>query len=154
MLTQGPESSCWYYREALVTTLKYNPFLIKPNNHELEELFNVSINGKEELIEYGQRLREMGAENVVISMAGEGALLLCKEGVYHASAPKGIVKNSVGAGDSLIAGFIASYSQNSNLIESLKWGAATGSATAFSMDLCEKQDVERFLTEISITKLV
>lgn len=140
--------------EALTATLKYNPFLIKPNNHELEEIFNVKINGREELIHYGQKLREMGAENVVISMAGEGALLLCNEGVYHASAPKGIVKNSVGAGDSLIAGFIANYSQSSDAVEALRWGAATGSATAFSMDLCKKEDVERLLTEISITKLI
>lgn len=140
--------------EALTSTLKYNPFLIKPNNYELEEIFNVKINSREELIQYGQKLRGMGAENVVISMAGEGALLLCNEGVHHASAPKGIVKNSVGAGDSLIAGFIANYSQTSNVVEALKWGVATGSATAFSMDLCKKEDVERLVTEISVNKLV
>lgn len=139
--------------EALTTTLKYKPFLIKPNTHELEEIFNVKISCREELIHYGERLREMGAENVVISMAGNGALLLCKEGIYHASAPKGVVKNSVGAGDSLIAGFIGSYSKNSDLVEALKRGAATGSATAFSLDLCKKEDVEKLLTEIKVTKL-
>jgi 1-phosphofructokinase len=95
----------------------------------------------------------MGAENVVISMAGKGALLICNEGIYHASAPKGIVKNSVGAGDSLIAGFIARYSQTSDVIESLKWGATAGSATAFSMDLCKREDVENLLSQVNISKL-
>jgi len=139
--------------EALTLTLKYRPFLIKPNNHELGEIFNVEINTKEEIIHYAQKLREMGAENVVISMAGEGALLICSEGIYHASAPKGTVKNSVGAGDSLIAGFIARYSQTSDVIESLKWGATSGSATAFSMDLCKKEAVENLLPEVNISKL-
>lgn len=139
--------------EALTSTLRYRPFLIKPNNHELGEIFNVEINTREEIIHYAQKLRELGADNVVISMAGEGALLICKEGIYHASAPKGTVKNSVGAGDSLIAGFIARYSQTSDVIESLKWGATAGSATAFSMDLCKKEDVENLLPQVNISKL-
>lgn len=139
--------------EALTSTLKYRPFLIKPNNHELGEIFNVKIKSREEIIQYAQKLREMGAENVIISMAGEGALLICNEGVYHASAPKGTVKNSVGAGDSLIAGFLANYSQTSNIVEAFKWGATTGSATAFSMDLCEKEQVEELLPQVNITKL-
>ncbi|GIM30371.1 1-phosphofructokinase [Clostridium polyendosporum] len=139
--------------EALTSTLKYNPLLIKPNNHELSEIFNVEITNREEIIHYAQRLREMGAQNVIISMAGEGALLICNEGVYHASAPKGTVKNSVGAGDSLIAGFLAKYSQTSNIVEAFQWGAASGSATAFSMDLCEKEYVEELITQVNITKL-
>ena len=92
----------------------------------------------------------MGAENVIISMAGEGALLVCSEGIYHASAPKGTVKNSVGAGDSLIAGFLARYSQTSDIVEAFKWGAASGSATAFSMDLCKKEDVENLLPQVNL----
>ncbi|GIM30368.1 1-phosphofructokinase [Clostridium polyendosporum] len=139
--------------EALTSTLKYNPFLIKPNNHELSEIFNVEITNREEIIHYAQRLREMGAQNVIISMAGEGALLICNEGVYHATAPKGTVKNSVGAGDSLIAGFLAKYSQTLNIIEAFKWGAASGSATAFSMDLCKKEYVEELLSQINVTKI-
>jgi 1-phosphofructokinase len=150
--------------EALISTLRFRPFLIKPNNHELGEIFNVEINTREEIIHYAQKLREFGAENVVISMAGEGALLICNEGIYHASAPKGTVKNSVGAGDSLIAGFIARYSQTSDVIEALKWGATSGSATAFSMDLCgsatafsmdlcKKEDVENLLSQVNISKL-
>jgi 1-phosphofructokinase len=139
--------------EALTSTLKYNPLLIKPNNHELGEIFNVEIKNREEIIHYAQKLREMGAENVVISMAGEGALLICSEGVYHASAPKGIVKNSVGAGDSLVAGFLANYSQTLNIVEAFRCGAASGSATAFSMDLCEKEYVEKLLPEVKVIKL-
>jgi 1-phosphofructokinase len=139
--------------EALTSTLKYRPFLVKPNNHELAEIFNVQINTREEIIYYAQKLREMGAENVIISMAGKGALLICNEGVYHASAPKGTVKNSVGAGDSLIAGFLARYSQTSDIVESFKWGATSGSATAFSMDLCKKEDVENLLSQVNISKL-
>lgn len=140
--------------EALVSTLKYKPFLIKPNNHELGEIFDIEIGEKEDIIKYSQKLRDMGAQNVIISMAGEGALLICNEGVYHASAPKGIVKNSVGAGDSLVAGFIASYSKTSNIIEAFKYGVASGSATAFSMDLCRKEDVEKLLLQVGVTKLL
>jgi 1-phosphofructokinase len=139
--------------EALTSTLKYKPFLIKPNNHELGEIFGVKIQSREEIIQYAQKLRDKGAENIIISMAAHGALLLCDEGVYHASAPKGIVKNSVGAGDSMIAGFLASYSQNLNIVDAFKYGAASGSATAFSMDLCKKQEVEALLKEINITKI-
>lgn len=140
--------------EALTATLKHKPFLIKPNNHELSEIFGVEINTREDIVFYAKRLLDMGAENVIISMAGEGALLVCKEGVYHAAAPKGDVKNSVGAGDSLIGGFLASYSQNLDLIEAFKWGIASGSATAFSLDLCTKDEVEKLLSEIKVTKLV
>ncbi len=139
--------------EALTSTLKYKPFLIKPNNHELGEIFGVEIQNREEIIHYAQKLRDMGAENIIISMAAKGALLLCEEGVYHASAPKGIVKNSVGAGDSMIAGFLASYSQNLNILEAFKYGAASGSATAFSMDLCKKEEAEILLKQINITKI-
>lgn len=139
--------------EALISTLRHKPFLIKPNNHELGEIFNIEIYKKEDIIKYSQKLREMGAQNVIISMAGEGALLICSEGVYHASAPKGIVKNSVGAGDSLIAGFLASYSKTQDINEAFRYGVASGSATAFSMDLCKREEVEKLLVQVKITKL-
>lgn len=139
--------------EALMATLKYKPFLIKPNTFELGEIFNVQLEAKDKIIKYAQKLIEMGVQNVIISMAGEGAILLCDEGVYHAQPPKGIVKNSVGAGDSLIGGFLASYSQGSNIIEAFKWGVASGSATAFSDDLCRKDDVEKLLEDVKIAKL-
>ncbi|MBI6874252.1 1-phosphofructokinase [Clostridium aciditolerans] len=139
--------------EALISTLRHKPFLIKPNNHELGEIFNIEIHKKEDIIKYSQKLREMGAQNVIISMAGEGALLISSEGVYHASAPKGIVKNSVGAGDSLIAGFLASYSKTQDINEAFRYGVASGSATAFSMDLCKREDVEKLLVQVKIIKL-
>jgi len=139
--------------EVLMATLKYNPFLIKPNNFELGEIFDVQIETKDEIIHYANKLMEKGVQNVIISMAGDGAILLCDEGVYHALPPKGIVKNSVGAGDSLIGGFLASYSQNSNIVEAFRWGSACGSATAFSHDLCKKEDVEMLLEKVKITKL-
>lgn len=140
--------------QALTATLKYKPFLIKPNNHELSEIFGVEITTREDIVIYGKKLLEMGAENVIISMAGEGALLICGEGVYHVEAPKGEVKNSVGAGDSLIGGFLANYSKNLDLTEAFRWGVASGSATAFSLDLCTKDEVEKLLVQIKITKLV
>lgn len=140
--------------EALTATLKYKPFLIKPNNHELSEIFGVEIVTQEDIIVYAKKLLEMGAENVIISMAGEGALLICREGVYHAEAPKGEVKNSVGAGDSLIGGFLANYSKSLDLTEAFRWGVASGSATAFSLDLCTKDEVEKLLVQIKVTKLI
>jgi 1-phosphofructokinase len=140
--------------ESLLNTLQYKPFLIKPNNHELGELFNAEIDSREKIIHYGRELLNMGAQNVVVSMAAEGALLINNEGVFHASAPKGTVKNSVGAGDSLIGGFLANYYTSSNIVEAFRWGAAAGSATAFSLDLCKKEDVEVLLKQVKITTLV
>lgn len=139
--------------EALTMTLKNRPFLIKPNVHELEEIFNTRISSKEEVIYYAEKLLKMGAENVVVSMAGEGALLICDGGVYHAKAPQGIVKNSVGAGDSLIGGFLAKYTQTFNIVEAFKMGVASGSATAFSHDLCQKDDVKELLDKVTISKI-
>jgi len=140
--------------EALTCTLKHKPFLIKPNNHELSDIFNIEINSQEEVIKYGRELLNLGAENVIVSMAAKGAMLICSEGVYHAEAPRGQVKNSVGAGDSLIGGFLAKYSQSYDVVEAFKWGIASGSATAFSVDLCKKQGVEKLLDEVKIKKII
>ncbi len=140
--------------EALLNTLQYRPFLIKPNNYELGELFNTDINTREKIIHYGKELIKLGAQNVIVSMGAEGALLISEEGIFHASAPKGTVQNSVGAGDSLIGGFLASYSKNFNLVEAFRWGAAAGSATAFSLDLCKNEDVEVLLEQVKITPLI
>lgn len=138
---------------ALVATLKNKPFLVKPNNHELGEIFNVELNTTEEIIEYAQKIREMGAQNVIISMAAKGALLICETGVYHASPAKGTVQNSVGAGDSVIAGFLAQLTMGGDIIEAFRWGAATGSATAFSKDLAEQKDLDLTLPQVQVTKL-
>ncbi|WP_210608320.1 1-phosphofructokinase [Priestia flexa] len=139
--------------KTLLDVVKHNPFFIKPNHHELGELFNVEVSGVEDAIQYGQKLLEMGAENVGVSMAGDGALLITKDAVYRATAPKGNVKNSVGAGDSLVAGFLAAYTKENDLLEAFRTGVASGSATAFSLELCEKSYVEELLEQVSITKI-
>lgn len=139
--------------QALIESLKNKPFLIKPNNHELEDVFNVKIEDEKSLIHYGKKLQCMGAENVIISRAEKGALLITKEGVFKSNCPKGTVINSVGAGDSLVGGFLAEYSKSRDIIEAFKTGIACGSASAFSMDLCKKDKVEELLKTINIEKL-
>jgi 1-phosphofructokinase len=139
--------------DALVATLKNKPFLIKPNNHELGEIFSKELTDRDEIIKYAKKLIGMGAQNVIISMAEKGALLICESGVYHATPAKGTVKNSVGAGDSVIAGFLAKYSVTKDLIEAFKWGATSGSATAFSKDLCKKEDVDHYLPQVNVSKI-
>ncbi|MDZ5254270.1 1-phosphofructokinase [Clostridium sp. LIBA-8841] len=138
--------------KALLEAIKNKPFLIKPNNHEIEEIFDVKINSEEELIKYGKELVSLGAENVIISMAGDGALLITKDGVFKGNAPKGEVKNSVGAGDSLVGGFLAKYVDTKDLIASFKNGIASGSASAFSLDLALAEDVNKLLPIIEIKR--
>ncbi|EJP6471300.1 1-phosphofructokinase [Clostridium botulinum] len=133
----------------LLKVLKYKPFLIKPNHHELSELFGVEIKSEKEIISYGKRLQEMGAENVLISMAGDGAILISHKGkVIKSGVPKGVLKNSVGAGDSMVAGFISGYLKNNNLENAFKMGVAAGSASAFSEGLATKEEVEETLKQI------
>ncbi len=123
-------------KDLLKNVLKYHPFLIKPNNHELGEMFGKVLKTDDELFEHAKKLQEMGARNVLISMAGDGAMLISEEGQkYRIGVPKGQVRNSVGAGDSMVAGFIAGYFRNRSYEEALKMGTAAGSATAFSDDL-------------------
>ena len=129
-------------KDLLLNVLKYHPFLIKPNNHELGEMFGVELKNNEEIIEYGKKLQEKGARNVLISMAGDGAILITEKGDVHISpCPKGEVKNSVGAGDSMVAGFLTGYLKNGDYEEALKMGIATGSASAFSEDLATKEKI-------------
>ena len=129
-------------KDLLLNVLKYHPFLIKPNNHELGEMFGVELKNNEEIIEYGKKLQEKGARNVLISMAGDGAILITEEGDVHISpCPKGEVKNSVGAGDSMVAGFLTGYLKAGDYKEALKMGIATGSASAFSEDLATKDKI-------------
>ena len=136
-------------KDLLLNVLKYNPFLIKPNNHELGEMFNVELKNDDEIIHYGKKLLDMGAENVLISMAGDGAIFLSKNGeAFKSGVPKGVVKNSVGAGDSMVAGFIAGYLKESDLNKAFKMGVATGSASAFSEELATKDEVENLLKEL------
>lgn len=133
----------------LLNVLKYKPFMIKPNHHELAELFGVELNGMDDIVAYAKKLREMGAENVIISMAGDGAVLVDSDGnVEISDVPKGEVKNSVGAGDSLVAGFICGYLKTGNLKDGFKMGVATGSASAFSEGLATEEKVMELLEQI------
>lgn len=130
-------------KDLLVNVLEYRPFLIKPNNHELGEIFGVELKTRDEVVKYAKRLQKMGAVNVLVSMAGEGAVLVAEDGsIFKTPAPKGVVKNSVGAGDSMVAGFIAGYLNSGNYVEAFKMGVCTGSASAFSDKLATKAEVE------------
>lgn len=130
-------------KDLLVNVLEYRPFLIKPNNHELGEIFGVELKTRDEVVEYAKRLQKMGAVNVLVSMAGKGAVLVAEDGsIFKTPAPKGVVKNSVGAGDSMVAGFIAGYLNSGNYVEAFKMGVCTGSASAFSDKLATKAEVE------------
>ena len=136
-------------KDLLINVLKYHPFMIKPNNHELGEMFGVVLKTNDEIIHYAKELQKRGARNVLISMAGDGAILVDENGQTFISAPpKGTVKNSVGAGDSMVAGFIAGYLKSENYEDALKMGLATGSASAFSEGLATKEEVYQLLATL------
>lgn len=126
-------------KDLLLNVLKYKPFLIKPNNHELGEMFGVELKTDEEIEKYARQLQDMGAVNVLISMAGDGAMLIDEFGQAHrCGVCRGIVKNSVGAGDSMVAGFMAG-ARDGDYEYALKLGTAAGGATAFSDGLATKE---------------
>ena len=137
-------------RDLLVNVLRYRPFLIKPNNHELSEIVGIKLTNDNEVVTAAKMLQEKGARNVLVSMAGDGALLLDEQGgVHRIGCPKGTVVNSVGAGDSMVAGFVAGYQQSGgNYDTALRLGTACGSATAFSLGLATRQDIEKLLKTI------
>ncbi len=133
-------------RDLLVNVLQYHPFLIKPNNHELGEIFGRELKTDAEIADCAAELQKRGARNVLVSMAGAGALLLDENGsVHRIAAPQGTVRNSVGAGDSMVAGFLAGWLNTGDAAQALRLGAAAGSATAFSLGLATKADVEAVL---------
>ncbi len=133
----------------LLKVLPYGPFLVKPNNHELSEIVGRELQSDDEIISAAAGLQAQGARNVLVSMAGDGALLLDETGAVHRiGCPKGKVVNSVGAGDSMVAGFVAGYLQTSNYGYALRLGTACGSATAFSVGLATKAEIDRLLETI------
>lgn len=137
-------------KDLLRNVLKYRPFLIKPNNYELGEIFHTELNTDEEIIEHAKLLQKEGARNVLISMAGNGAILVDEKGESHRiGVPKGKVKNSVGAGDSMVAGFLAGYRRNMDYQYALELGTASGSATAFADGLATCEEIEKLLNEIT-----
>lgn len=138
-------------RDLLVNVLEYHPFLIKPNNHELGEIFGVTLKTQDEVVPYARKLQEKGARNVLISMAGEGAVFISEKGdVLKSAAPKGTVVNSVGAGDSMVAGFLTGFIESGgDFRKAFIMGLCTGSASAFSPDLAVKEDVEKLLKQFN-----
>lgn len=136
-------------KDLLVKVLPFHPFLIKPNNHELGEIFGVELKTRESVLPYGKKLQEMGAQNVLVSMAGEGAVLIAADGtVYDAPAPKGTLVNGVGAGDSMVAGFMAGYMERQDYKYAFQMGVAAGSASAFSENLATKQEIEAVYQQV------
>ncbi|MCI5639686.1 MAG: 1-phosphofructokinase [Lachnospiraceae bacterium] len=139
--------------DLLLNVLEYHPFLIKPNNHELGDLFDVKITTKEQVVPYAKKLQEKGARNVLISMGGQGAVLVTEDGdVYQAEAPSGELKNSVGAGDSMVAGFLTGWLTKQDYEHAFRMGVSTGSASAFSENLATKEEVEAVYARCEITK--
>ena len=138
-------------KDLLVNVLKYRPFLIKPNNHELGEIFSQELKTKESVVIYAKKLQQMGARNVLVSMAGEGAVLVSEDGnVFMAEAPKGTLINGVGAGDSMVAGFIAGWIKAHDYKEAFRMGVSCGSASAFSEYLAEKEKIMEVYEQVSV----
>lgn len=136
--------------DLLKNVLKYHPFLIKPNNHELGELFGVELKKRDEVVPYAKKLQEMGARNVLVSMAGEGAVLVAEDGsVCGGPAPKGVLVNAVGSGDSMVAGFLAGWMEKTDYRHAFYMGVSSGSASAFSEYLATKEEIMALYERIS-----
>lgn len=134
-------------RDLLTRVLPYRPFLVKPNNHELGDIFGVTLKTRDEVVPYARRMQEMGAQNVLVSMAGEGGVLVAADGqVYQSPAAKGTVVNSVGAGDSCVAGFLAGLMKTGSYQTAFRMGLAAGSASAFSDHLATRPEVEDLMS--------
>jgi len=136
--------------DLLKKVLPFYPLLIKPNHHELGGLFNTTISSREEAIYYARKLIDQGAQHVIVSLAGDGAVFVSKDVSLIATVPKGEVKGSVGAGDSMVAGFISQHQNGESLKEAFRFSVATGSATAFSLGLCTKEKVHNLLPQVDV----
>lgn len=141
-------------KDLLLNVLGHHPFLIKPNNHELGDIFGVKLSEREEVVPYARKLQEKGAVNVLVSMAGKGAVFLAEDGsVYAAEAPKGTLQNGVGAGDSMVAGFLVGYGESGDYEHAFRMGLAAGSASAFSEQLATKDEIEKVYKTCKIMKI-
>lgn len=136
-------------KDLLVNVLRYHPFLVKPNNHELGEIFGVELNTRDSVVPYARKLQEQGARNVLVSMAGEGAVLVAEDGSVHKShAPKGNLVNAVGAGDSMVAGFLTGWLEQKNYAHAFYMGLSAGSASAFSSYLATREEVAQVYSQL------
>ncbi|HGD3838406.1 TPA: 1-phosphofructokinase [Streptococcus agalactiae] len=149
----GAEVVCDFEGQTLLDALAYQPLLVKPNNHELADIFGVELEGLPDIEKYAHKILDKGAKNVIVSMAGDGALLVTPEASYFAKPIKGEVKNSVGAGDSMVAGFTGEFVKSKNPVEALKWGVACGTATTFSDDLATAEFIQDIYNKVEVEKL-
>lgn len=138
-------------QELLSNVLEWKPFLIKPNNHELGDIFGVELRSRSEVIPYARKLQERGARNVLVSMGGAGAVLLAETGeVFQSEAPSGRVKNTVGSGDSMVAGFVAGWQETGNYAHAFRLGVSAGSASAFSEELATKAEIQGIYQSVTL----
>ena len=149
----GAQVVCDFEGQTLIDSLEFQPLLVKPNNHELGDIFGVKLEKLDEIEKYAREILAKGAQHVIISMAGDGALLVTKDGAYFAKSIKGIVKNSVGAGDSMVAGFTGEFVRSGNPVEAFKWGAACGTATTFSDDLATADFINKTYEKVEVEKI-
>jgi 1-phosphofructokinase len=137
----------------LKTVLPFQPLLIKPNHHELGAFFGVDILDMNSAVYYGKKILDLGAKNIIVSLAGEGAVFISSQGVLKAEVPQGEVKSSVGAGDSMVAGFLAIYQKTGSFQEAFRYSVAAGSATAFSIGLCTREKIVELVNQINIESI-
>ena len=137
-------------KNLLLNVLEYRPFLVKPNNHELGEIFQVELWDRKSVVSYARKLQEMGAQNVLVSMAGEGAVLAAQDGtVYETPAPEGTLVNGVGAGDSMVAGFLAGWMEKQDFRHAFYMGVSAGSASAFSERLATREEIKHIYVQMT-----
>lgn len=148
----GAQVVCDFEGQTLLDSLEFEPLLVKPNNHELGDIFGVKLENLDQIESYARQILDKGAQHVIISMAGDGALLVTRDGAYFAKPIKGNVKNSVGAGDSMVAGFTGEFVRSGDAVEAFKWGVACGTATTFSDDLATADYIKETYVKVEVEK--
>ena len=149
----GAQVVCDFEGQTLLDSLEFEPLLVKPNNHELGDIFGVKLESLDQIESYARQILDKGAQHVIISMAGDGALLVTRDGAYFAKPIKGNVKNSVGAGDSMVAGFTGEFVRSGDVIQAFKWGVACGTATTFSDDLAKADYIKEIYEKVEVEKI-
>ena len=149
----GAQVVCDFEGQTLLDSLEFEPLLVKPNNHELGDIFGVKLESLDQIESYARQILDKGAQHVIISMAGDGALLVTRDGAYFAKPIKGNVKNSVGAGDSMVAGFTGQFVRSGDVIQAFKWGVACGTATTFSDDLATADYIKEIYEKVEVEKI-
>ena len=149
----GAQVVCDFEGQTLLDSLEFEPLLVKPNNHELGDIFGVKLESLDQIESYARQILDKGAQHVIISMAGDGALLVTQDGAYFAKPIKGDVKYSVGAGDSMVAGFTGEFVRSGDVIQAFKWGVACGTATTFSDDLATADYIKEIYEKVEVEKI-